>query len=223
MTVLHHYQAILWDNDGVIVDTERIFYQVNRDFFLEYGIELTPQHFFDWFLLDNCGAWHLLELSEKEIVPLRTERNRRYNQRLQWSESLAMPGIENTLQHLSSHLRMGIVTSSRREDFNTIHNKSSLLKYFEFVITEEDYARSKPAPDPYLLGLTKLGIPADLCLAIEDSPRGLLAATAAGIDCVIVRSELTQNCNFDGACLVVDSHKQLLEGVLTLRKRLPMS
>ena len=54
-------EAILWDNDGVLVNTESLFFEVNRDFFAEYDIRLSEQEFFDWFLKENCGAWHLLK------------------------------------------------------------------------------------------------------------------------------------------------------------------
>ncbi len=91
-------KAILWDNDGVLVNTEHLFYQVNRDFFLEYGIELTQQHFFNWFLKDSCGAWHLLELPSEKIDVLRTERNRRYHQYLKRAEGLEFQDIRRILE-----------------------------------------------------------------------------------------------------------------------------
>jgi beta-phosphoglucomutase-like phosphatase (HAD superfamily) len=53
-------EGILWDNDGVLVDTERLFYQSNRELFLPFGVDLSELDFFNWYLADNCGAWHLL-------------------------------------------------------------------------------------------------------------------------------------------------------------------
>ena len=71
--------AILWDNDGVLVDTERFYYQANRDYLRGHGIELSEAQFFEWFLADNCGAWHLLEAggaSAEQIARWRRERAR---------------------------------------------------------------------------------------------------------------------------------------------------
>ncbi|MCU6501564.1 HAD family phosphatase [Rugamonas sp. A1-17] len=205
-------RAILWDNDGVLVDTERLFYEANRDLFRPLGLELSEQHFFDWYLADNCGAWHLLEprLSVAEIDAWRDERNRQYAATLAAETIPAIDGVGEVLASLSPRLRMGVVTSSNRDHFEIIHDRLDLLPHFEFVLTFETYARSKPAPDPYLLGLERLGVRADECLVVEDSPRGLQAATAAGIRCIVLRNELTRGHDFPGAWRVVDTMPQLL-------------
>ncbi|MYN15918.1 HAD-IA family hydrolase [Rugamonas sp. FT107W] len=205
-------RAILWDNDGVLVDTERLFYEANRDLFRPLGLELSEQHFFDWYLADNCGAWHLLEprLSVAEIDAWRDERNRQYAATLATESIPAIDGVGEVLASLSPRLRMGVVTSSNRDHFEIIHDRLDLLPHFEFVLTFDTYARSKPAPDPYLLGLERLGVRADECLVVEDSPRGLQAATAAGIRCIVLRNELTRGHDFPGAWRVVDTMPQLL-------------
>ena len=95
--------GILWDNDGVLVDTEGLFYQANRSLFAEYDIDLTPTLFFDWFLLENLGAWHLLEargMDAVEIGLLRDERNRRYSELLLSSSDLEIKGIKTLLTSL---------------------------------------------------------------------------------------------------------------------------
>ncbi|MYM93427.1 HAD family hydrolase [Duganella vulcania] len=205
-------RAILWDNDGVLVDTERLFYEANRDLFRPLGLELSERHFFDWYLADNCGAWHLLEpqLGVAEIDAWRDERNRQYAATLASATIPAIDGVGEVLASLSPRLRMGVVTSSNRDHFEIIHDRLDLLPHFEFVLTFETYARSKPAPDPYLLGLERLGVRADECLVVEDSPRGLQAATAAGIRCIVLRNELTRGHDFPGAWRVVDTMPQLL-------------
>jgi HAD superfamily hydrolase (TIGR01509 family) len=216
MTPPSRLRAILWDNDGVLVNTERLFYQANREYFREWQIDLTAENFFDWFLKDNRGAWHLLDLPPDKIALCRAQRNGRYHALLLQAQGLQSPGVEALLCALTGRVRMGIVTSARREDFNAIHSRLALLPHFEFVIAEGDYALSKPAPDPYLLGLERLGLSAQQCLVIEDSPRGLASALAAGIDCIVIRSDLTANCAFGGARAVVESFEQLQDVLLTL-------
>lgn len=63
---------------------------------------------------------------------------------------------------------------------------------------------AKPAPDPYLSVIARSGYPADRCLAIEDSPRGLMAARAAGLDCWVIATDLTRRAGFTGATRVLD-------------------
>jgi HAD superfamily hydrolase (TIGR01509 family) len=204
-------RAILWDNDGVLVDTEQLFYEANRELFLPLGLELSMQHFFDWYLADNCGAWHLLEprLSEAQAEELRSVRNRRYAARLASEHIPAIDGVAATLAALSPRVRMGVVTSSNADHFDIIHQRLDLRRHFEFVLTHESYTHSKPSPEPYLLGLEHMGVRADEALVIEDSPRGLQAATAAGIRCIILRNALTRHYDFPGAWRVVDTMAQV--------------
>jgi HAD superfamily hydrolase (TIGR01509 family) len=205
-------QAILWDNDGVLVDTERLFYEANRELFRPLGLELSEQHFFDWYLADNCGAWHLLEpaMNMAQQDAWREERNRRYALRLSAEHIPAIDGVAEVLASLSPRLRMGVVTSSNRNHFEIIHGRLDLQRHFEFVLTHESYVNSKPSPEPYLLGLERLGVRAADALVVEDSPRGLQAATAAGIRCIILRNPLTRHYDFPGAYRVVDTMPALL-------------
>lgn len=204
--------GILWDNDGVLVDTERIFFEVNRDFFRLHRIELSEENFLDWFLSDNCGAWHLLserDASHSQIVSYRRQRDDLYTARLRSEQNLSVPGVADVLAQLSRRVRMGIVTSASRQHFDVIHQELDLARHFEFVLTAETYANSKPSPEPYLLGLSRLGVSNDDCLVVEDSPRGLQAALAAGTRCIVLRNPMTRRCSFDGAFRVVDTMSDL--------------
>ena len=205
-------QAILWDNDGVLVDTERLFYEANLELFRPLGLELSERHFFDWYLADNCGAWHLLEpaMSEAAMAERRAHRDRRYALRLASEHIPAIDGVAEVLASLAPRVRMGVVTSSIREHFEIIHRRLPLRQHFEFVLTHESCPHSKPSPQPYLLGLERLGVAAADALVVEDSPRGLQAARAAGIRCIILRNALTRGYDFPGAYRVVDTMPELL-------------
>ncbi|MBP1202600.1 HAD superfamily hydrolase (TIGR01509 family) [Duganella sp. 1411] len=211
-------QAILWDNDGVLVDTERLFYEANRELFRPLGLELTEQHFFDLYLADNCGAWHLLQpaLGAQRIVERRAQRDRDHARRLASEHIPAIDGVAEVLASLAPRVRMGVVTSSLREHFDIIHSRLPLRRHFEFVLTQESYANSKPSPEPYLLGLERLGVAAADALVVEDTPRGLQAAMAAGIRCIVVRGALTRGHDFAGAYRVVDSMPALLAEIEAL-------
>lgn len=201
-------KGILWDNDGVLVDTERLFYEANRVLFAGFDVALSEQHFFDWFLVDNRGAWHLLTargMPEADIAAHRQRRNAIYTDLLTAQADPAIAGMAAVLARCASRVRMGIVTSSERTHFQLIHSKLDLLRHMAFVVDQDDYRNSKPDPEPYLLGLQKLGLAAHECVVVEDSPRGLQAALAAGIRCIVIRSPLTRQHAFPGAYRVVDS------------------
>lgn len=201
-----NYAVILWDNDGVLVDTERWYFQATREVFAEAGIDLTVELYFEYFLCRSKGTSTFASahgLSEADVAAMQGSRNERYLRMLE-QECITMDGVRETLATLRPHYMMGIVTSSRREHFEAIHRRTGLLGFFDFAVTHEDYARSKPSPDPYLTAVARSGSPASRCLAIEDAPRGLIAAQAALLDCWVIPTELTRRAKFPGATRVLD-------------------
>ena len=208
-------RGVLWDNDGVLVNTEQLFYESNRDLLLPYGIDLTPKQFFDWFLDNNYGAWHLLLGQGHDIGAGRPAaagtqaavRRAACARRGSWP-CRAWPTCWTCLR---PHVGMGVVTSAYREHFELSHAHSGLRQHFDFVLTRESYGASKPAPDGYLLGLQRLGLAAEECVAVEDAPRGLRAANAAGLECIILRNHMNRHYAFDGAFCVVESVAELAE------------
>jgi HAD superfamily hydrolase (TIGR01509 family) len=200
-------KAIFWDNDGVLVDTERLYFQANHEVFARQGVALSQDDYIELFLRQDKGAWHLLEasgVSAPEIQRLREQRNDRYSDLLR-AQASVIDGVVDVLDALHGKYVMGIVTSSRRDHFDVIHGRTDLLKYFDFVLTSGDFNRSKPHPDPYLMAIERSGVAPEECIAIEDSERGLEAATLAGIRCVVIPTPLTYGCRFAGAHRVVSS------------------
>jgi beta-phosphoglucomutase-like phosphatase (HAD superfamily) len=92
-----------------------------------------------------------------------------------------------------------------REHFEAMHRNSGLTGFFEFVLTREDYQKSKPDPEPYLMALGRLRLPAHECVVVEDSERGLAAASAAGLRCIVIPSSLTRGGKFNGAAAILDN------------------
>ncbi len=92
-----------------------------------------------------------------------------------------------------------------------MHGEIGLTRYFEFVLAREDYGKSKPNPEPYLLALERLGMKAESCIAVEDSERGLAAARAAGLRCLVIPNEITRSCTFSGATAVLPGAAGVLD------------
>jgi HAD superfamily hydrolase (TIGR01509 family) len=210
--MLDRPSALLWDNDGVLVDTEGLYFQATREVLATVGVELTEALYLQLFLREGRGAFHLARergLDEAQIAALRDARDARYAQLLD-TGSLLFPGVGEAVSALACQYRMAIVTSSLREHFQRIHRSTQLLQHFELVLTHGDYLRAKPAPDPYLTALARLGLPADACLVIEDSERGLRAARAAGLRCWVVPSQLARNGSFAEAERVFASLGELV-------------
>ena len=203
-------KAILWDNDGVLVDTERLYYRATKDILAAVGFDLTEELFVLYLLVENRGPWHLLDgYTDEQIQAMRKQRNERYSQYL-LSEKTVMDGVEEVLAQLHGKYTMGIVTSSLKEHFEIIHSNTGLLKYFDFVVSAGDYTNYKPHPEPYQVAMQKAGVKPEECIAVEDSLRGVLAATGAGIRCYVVPHGLTRNSDFSQAYKVLTNLRDLL-------------
>ena len=213
-------KAILWDNDGVLVDTEHLYYQACREVLLRYEIPLDEESFIDLFLRKSEGLLALLSkqgLSEKLDIA-QDWRNRRYTQLL--SEGVVpIEGVKDTLIALKPRVQMGIVTSSRKAHFELIHSQTGLLKFFDFVLAREDYVASKPDPEPYLQAMRRNDLMPDECIVVEDSPRGLQAANASGLRCVVIPRGLTCGLNFEGAWMRIKRAVDLIPIVESLQNR----
>ena len=210
-------RALFWDNDGVLVDTERIYFEATRDTMARLGVELTREQYYDLFLVQARGAWHLVRdgaLTPEEVARHRAERDELYAWRLA-QESAAVPGAEEVLRALHGRLPMGVVTSSRRNHFEIIHRRTGFLRYFDFAITIDECARCKPDPEPYRRAAERVGCAPGECLAIEDSERGLLAAHAAGVPCWIIPTALTAHGDFSRAEAVLGSIAEVAERLAT--------
>ena len=209
-------KAIFWDNDGVLVDTEKLYYRANKAIFSNIGIILTEEMYIENFLNRSHGTWHLAlgkGLKDDEINQLRKERNKLYAELIK-AEMKVINGAEETLKELYGKFLMGIVTSSRRDHFEIIHSRTNLLKYFDFTLTSDDFRFPKPDPEPYLKALETSGLKSEECIVVEDSHRGLVSALKAGLKCYIIPTKLTEKSNFDGAEKIILSVSDLPQELL---------
>lgn len=199
------YRALLWDNDGVLVDTERWYFQATREVLAAAGIPLSETDYLEYFLKQSGGLTEFVRgVTESRLDELRAARNQRYQDYLQ-EKSLAIEGVRETLAKLQPHFAMAIVTTSRRDHFEAMHARTGFLPYFRFALTIDECVECKPHPEPYLKAVARSGFSAADCLAIEDSPRGLAAARAAGLDCWVIPTALSRNADFSAATRVLAS------------------
>jgi HAD superfamily hydrolase (TIGR01509 family) len=204
-------KALLWDNDGVLVDTEPLYLRATREILATVGVHLETEQFLDYSLRQGRSLFDLVRergSSEDEVARLQRLRNDRYSGLLRAPVPL-LPGVRDCIESVRGRFRMAIVTSSRWEHFELIHEDTQVIDAFEFVLASGDYPRHKPQPDPYLLAAERLRVSPSECLVVEDSERGLRAAVAAGMRCVVVPHELTAGADLDAAWRVLSSIEEL--------------
>ena len=206
------YKYILWDNDGVLVNTEQWYFAATREALAELGVQL-PIDAYQQIMIQGRSSWELAAQAGvdpqqiKDGQDLRDELYRTYLR----NNDLRIKGVFEVLSELAQHYQMAIVTTCRRDDFELIHSNLDLLQFMQFVLTREDYAESKPHPEPYLTALQKFSATSSQALVVEDSERGLRAARAAAIDCAVVDYHFTRGHDFSAAQYRLQTLTELLQ------------
>lgn len=181
---------LLFDHDGVLVDTENWYFEATCEALSRLDVIMTfddyKQHLVDgtsnWVGAARKGA------TEAEINATRAWRDDRYQYYLR-REDIDIRGVAEVLDELDQCFQMAVITTSKRRDFELIHRERTLLDSMAFVLCREDYDQAKPHAEPYETGLRRFGIGPDNAVVIEDSKRGLAAAEAAGILTIKVNNE----------------------------------
>lgn len=206
---------VLFDHDGVLVDTEHWYFKAGERALADVGLTLDK----DQYLRDmtqGLATWaqaRAAGVDEAAIDRLREVRDAYYQDYLR-TESIEIDGVVDALAELSQNVRMAIVTTSKRVDFELIHEHREIRQFMEFVLAREDYQHAKPHPEPYLTALKRFGASEAETLVVEDSARGLNSAVAAGLDCAVVHNPFTQGQDFSRASHRIASLEELKALVL---------
>ena len=196
--------ALIFDFDGVILDTETPDFETWRHEFQSYGVELERSLFAGVIggslnMLDV--PQHLEKLVGHPSDPERIQARRRRYLDLIESSSL-LPGVRDYLVRARDlGLKVGVASSSTREWVEGHLTSRGLMRYVDSIRTSDDVAFVKPDPELYLSTAESLGVRPEACLAIEDSANGLTAAKRAGMVCVAVPNPMTADMDLDRADL----------------------
>jgi HAD superfamily hydrolase (TIGR01509 family) len=181
--------AVIFDHDGTLVDSEPVHLFCWREVLKPHNASLAREDY----QLNLIGmpssysaAW-LVDKFNLDIAPdaLLSEKQKLLRELLTNEPFPLMPEVEPLLKYLHQQgLPLAVATGASRGEVTSSLDKHGLAHYFSAVVSKEDVAHNKPAPDIYHLAAQKLGIANDLCIAVEDSDNGEQAALAAGIRCL---------------------------------------
>lgn len=208
---------ILFDNDGVLVETEKWYYEANKIALKELDINLELDTYLE-IMARGGTAWELAfeKGFSKQVVDNKRFQRDEYYQNFLKTKNIEIPNVKKTLAKLSKKYKMGIVTTSRRVDFDLIHKNRGIIDYMDFSLCVEEYKRAKPFPDPYLAGLKKFNAKKDEAIVVEDSQRGLTSAFNANIQCAIVHNDFTVKHDFSKADYFINKLDELEELLETI-------
>jgi HAD superfamily hydrolase (TIGR01509 family) len=201
-------RALVFDFDGLILDTEMCEYVSISEEFDAHGVELPLHEWLDVIGRADNRPW--IEWLEEVVGhPLEREtviHRRRTRHHTLISAETVRPGVVELLEEARrSGVAVAVASSSDRAWVEGHLRRLDLFEYFHAVRTRDDVARGKPHPDLFLAALDALGVAANQAIAFEDSHHGSTAAKAAGMYTVVVPNELTRHQTFDHVDLVLDS------------------
>jgi HAD superfamily hydrolase (TIGR01509 family) len=186
-------EAVIFDMDGVLVDTEPIHTEIEQRQFRMNGISLTDEEHRQFMGTTSENMWReigrmkQLKVSVEELI----EQNKAESIQLftEISEIPVMPGIFALLDKLKSKkYLLAVASSSVPEIIELILAKTGLKPYFKVIVSSQEAGKSKPEPDVFIMASRKLKIAPENCLVVEDSENGIWAAHSAGMSCVAYQS-----------------------------------
>ena len=211
--------VVVFDLDGVLVDSEQVWDGVREELARERGGHWHPGAQRDmmgmsspeWsrYMHERVG----LEESPEEINRIVVERMlARYQAGPPW-----IPGALDSVHRMAGSFTLGLASSSNRELIDAVLEAGRIAGLFRATVSSEEVARGKPAPDVYLEAARRLGADPGECVAVEDSHNGIRSAKAAGMACIAIpNAHFPPGDAVDEADLVLGSIEELVPAVVTL-------
>lgn len=205
---MNHFKAVLFDMDGVLINTEPLHFRMWKEAFHNRGVEIDyegykdciggTEEFLRELIFRNYGA------DFREDKTLKAEVMAIKKRLIAEKGFPKMPGVKEMLRDLyEAGFLMAIASSSSVSFIELAMDYIGVKQYFHVINSGENVARSKPAPDIYLDTARKLGAMPGECIVLEDSENGTLAAVSAGMTCVGLHNPDSGNQNLERAKAVI--------------------
>lgn len=212
-------KGVIFDMDGVIIDSEPIHKQLERELLEESGGDYSQIDHAAFMGTTDAQMWGALkeqfnfERSVEELIRLKQER---FIAKLD-----QIPLVDNVLEFMTAlrsiGCKLGLASSNNERSVEAIKNKFGLAEYIDVFVHGEAVTKGKPHPDIFLTAAKQMGLAPGDCLVIEDSRNGVLAAKAAGMKCVGFQNKNSKGQDLSEADLIVGSYQELtLESLKSL-------
>lgn len=189
--------TVIFDMDGVLIDSEPYWREVEKAIFLKEGVHITDEMCYD---VQGLKAEHVVEKWVQQHPHLQHSVNEYVNwiqegvrQKIQ-SEGRPMEGVLQTLEYFKAKgYKMLVASSSNYLLINTVIDKLGIRGYFDVIHSSQDEKLGKPYPDVFLHAAARIGSDPDECIVIEDSGNGVRAGKAAGMTVIAIPAPSNYN------------------------------
>ncbi len=211
-------KALIFDMDGLMIDSERLYFQAEYDIAKKFGVELKEETL--WKMMGTKPI-EGLEIFVKDLkLPIAAQkaldmRNKAMRKKLR-TELEAMPGLFHILKTFFNRLKLAVCTGAQEEFLDIVVDSLKIREKFDVLQSSDGIEKGKPEPEIYLKTCEKLSIPPQECFVLEDSENGVTAGKRAGCRVIAIPTEYTESQDFTSADFIADDlfqaeqHLQLL-------------
>jgi beta-phosphoglucomutase len=198
--------TLIFDLDGLLADTEKLHCRAYQDALAKYGFRLTEQDYSEHWILKGGSIGEFIAARGLSIDPeLVRITKAEYYEELVLSAAEPMPGALSLLSRMTGWKKLALATSSYEDAAHAVLKALDISTYFSCTATRSSVARIKPFPDVFLYVAKALGEAQENCLVLEDSEKGVKAASAAGMKCIAIPNIHTVDHDFSMATMVLPS------------------
>ncbi|HOK35165.1 MAG TPA: HAD family phosphatase [Candidatus Pacearchaeota archaeon] len=210
---LDQIKGVVFDLDGVLVDTEYYQSEAWIEVLKQYKIFLSQEDLFEYKgksaeVIENefKNKYHL-PIKKGELLK---KRDAEVLKIFQKRKVKTMPYAKRTLEFFNKHKKLGLASTGSKKEVLLKLKKTGFYKYFSAVVSRDDVKKGKPCPDVYLAAVRKLKLKPKDCLAIEDTQSGVEAAKTAGLICFAIPNKFSETQNLSKADKILKNLKEVI-------------